>query len=519
MLAGTLRASVRLLSRQSAGVDLAEAFRRLGFAPASGFGASLGAALAGLSGDAFEILQGNATRLSLLAPVESRERRGRAWRLHPLLAEVLRTESGDAEREATQQRSTEWFLARLPEEKQGPAWQELGEETEALAAWLAAVPAEDRVRVERAGSWYAMNNGPFHAWRAFCEQALDGALEAADRSHFLWTLGQVARKAGALEQALTAATEKEELDRTRGEERGAALAASLRADVLQAWGELDEALRIRREEELPVYERLDDVREQALALGKIADVLEARGELDEALRIRREEELPVYERLGDVRSRAVTLGQIADVLQARGELDEALRIRREEELPVFERLGDVRERAVILGKIADALQTRGELEEALRIYLEECCRSSNAWLEDVRCWCATRTSPCSSSSAALRAIGRRQPGYCGLLWRLPRTWGSRRRSRSSGSSTTVTWTLRRHPLCLEKWRGRRFGGRHDRLGSPSGRATCTGFRSFSPHPLDSRLCYSLRTGEGLTFPVTSEAGPPEVLTLRRPLTR
>ena len=70
-----------------------------------------------------------------------------------------------------------------------------------------------------------------------------------------------------------------------------------------------------------------------------------RGELDEALRIRREEELPVYERLGDVRSRAVTLGQIADMLQARGELDEALRIRREEELPVYERLGDVRERA------------------------------------------------------------------------------------------------------------------------------------------------------------------------------
>jgi tetratricopeptide (TPR) repeat protein len=371
LLAGTLRASVRLLGRQRAGVDLAEAFRRLGFAPAAGFGASLGAALAGLSVDAFETLQGNATRLSLLAPVESRERRSRAWRLHPLLAEVLRAETGDPEREAAQQRSTEWFLTRLPEEQQGPAWQELGEETEALAVWLAAVPAEDRVRVNRAGSWYAMVNGPFHAWRTFCEQALAGAPEAADRSHFLWTLGQVAWKAGALEQALAAAAEKEELDRARGEERGAALAASLRADVLQAWGELDEALRIRREEELPVYERLDDVREQALALGKIADVLEARGELDEALRIRREEELPVYERLGDVRSRAVTLGQIADVLQARGELDEALRIRREEELPVFERLGDVRERAVILGKIADVLQAQGDLEEALRIYQEE----------------------------------------------------------------------------------------------------------------------------------------------------
>ena len=97
-----------------------------------------------------------------------------------------------------------------------------------------------------------------------------------------------------------------------------------------------------------------DERSRAVTMGRIADVLQARGELEEALRIRREEELPVYERLGDVRSRAVTMGQIADVLQARGELEEALRIRREEQLPVFERLGDVRERAVTLFKIASA---------------------------------------------------------------------------------------------------------------------------------------------------------------------
>jgi phosphopentomutase len=54
-------------------------------------------------------------------------------------------------------------------------------------------------------------------------------------------------------------------------------------------------------------------------MGKIADVLEARGQLDEALRIRQEEELPVYERLGDVSSKAITMGKIADILQARGQ--------------------------------------------------------------------------------------------------------------------------------------------------------------------------------------------------------
>ena len=76
-------------------------------------------------------------------------------------------------------------------------------------------------------------------------------------------------------------------------------------------------------------------------MGKIADILSQRGELDEALRIRREEELPVYERLGDVRERAVTMGKIADILSQRGETDEALRIHTEERLPTALATGDV----------------------------------------------------------------------------------------------------------------------------------------------------------------------------------
>jgi hypothetical protein len=75
-------------------------------------------------------------------------------------------------------------------------------------------------------------------------------------------------------------------------------------------------------------------------MGNIADMLQQRGEIDEALRIRREEQLPVYDRLGDVRERAVTMGKIADMLQQRGETDEALRIHLEERLPVAQRIHD-----------------------------------------------------------------------------------------------------------------------------------------------------------------------------------
>lgn len=143
------------------------------------------------------------------------------------------------------------------------------------------------------------------------------------------------------------------------------------AGILHSRGDLDEALRIRKEEELPVYARINDARLHAVTLGKIADIHQDRGELDEALRIRREEELPVYEHLGDVHSRAVTLGKMVDIFLARGELDEALRVLRKEVLPTLENLGDVRSRAVSLGKVADVLHARGELDEALRIRKEE----------------------------------------------------------------------------------------------------------------------------------------------------
>ena len=108
--------------------------------------------------------------------------------------------------------------------------------------------------------------------------------------------------------------------------------------------------------------------------------MQARGQLDEALKIRNEEELPVYERLGDVRSRAVTMGQIADILQARGELDEALKIRNEEQLPVYQRLGDVRELLIARANIAMALLQRGreldrgEASRLLRLALADARR-------------------------------------------------------------------------------------------------------------------------------------------------
>jgi hypothetical protein len=97
-------------------------------------------------------------------------------------------------------------------------------------------------------------------------------------------------------------------------------------------------------------------------MGQIADILQQRGETEEALRIRREEELPVYERLGDVRERAVTMGKIADILQLRGEIEEALRILSEEALPSARKIGDVDLIASLLFLCAKSRLARDSLQ-------------------------------------------------------------------------------------------------------------------------------------------------------------
>ncbi|WP_302828563.1 CHAT domain-containing protein [Streptomyces sp. BV286] len=184
-----------------------------------------------------------------------------------------------------------------------------------------------------------------------------------DHAYRLITRGEVDQAEDLLHQARQLFTDA-------GDTHSVAITWSQIADILQRRGEVEEALRIRREVELPEFERMGDTREVAVTWGKIADVLQRRGEVEEALRIRREVELPVYERIGDTREVAVTWGQIADILQRRGEVEEALRIRREVALPEFERIGDTREVAVTWGQIADILQRRGEVEEALRIRRE-----------------------------------------------------------------------------------------------------------------------------------------------------
>ena len=192
---------------------------------------------------------------------------------------------------------------------------------------------------------------------------LDQARVIAERARHLVTRGEP-------EQAEQLFRHAHRLLTAGGSEPEAAVTMGFIADIALQRGDYDEALRIRREVQLPVYERLGDTRSAAVTWGNIADIAYQRGDYDEALRIHRDVELPVYERLGETRGAAVTWGKIADIVSRWGDYDEALRIHRDVELPVYERLGDTREVAVAWGKIADIAYQRGDYDEALRIRRE-----------------------------------------------------------------------------------------------------------------------------------------------------
>lgn len=366
ILSSTFALSLDLLKKacNENGETWIQSFATLGHAPASGVGMSLGAAMAGLSEDDFEDLMDKAVQLSLATRSATAKT---AWSVHPLLGELLRERDGEDAQ--WMQGMTRWFLKRLPDlpyaqhKEQGKRWTEISQEGNALVSWLGQMPLEDTLMVARWSQGYAIQNGPFSVWMKFCERML-ATTEVPDvQSAALWILCNVAFRAGLNDRALAAAQKKIQVDKARGNDHEIAITIGVIADIVEARGDLNEALRIRRDDLLPVFEHLGEDRERAITMGKIADIFQAGGELDEALRIRHDEELPVYDRFGDVRSHAVTMGKIGDIFQARGDLDEALRICRDEELPVYERLDDARALLVGRAKLAHLLLNRNHPED------------------------------------------------------------------------------------------------------------------------------------------------------------
>jgi len=141
------------------------------------------------------------------------------------------------------------------------------------------------------------------------------------------------------------------------------------ANFLSAQGNLHLAETIVQEN-LTAYQQLGDARSVAVTRGALADILQARGCLDDALRIRVEAELPVYRYLAEPRAEALTQVKIATIRAAQGHVEQAIALLRDQ-VRVYQQLGDIREAANCLGKIGYILQERERLNDALQAYRQQ----------------------------------------------------------------------------------------------------------------------------------------------------
>src|SRR5262249_17376293 len=130
-------------------------------------------------------------------------------------------------------------------------------------------------------------------------------------------------------------------------------------------GDLDEALRIRREEELPVYERLGDVRSRGVVMGRIAYILLLKGNV-KAARDLQEERLEINRGLADADGIAAALWGLAQLAIQEKKVDDAVP-RISEAYDIFVRLGRADGIALVGGAFGQFLAVGGEREKALTV--------------------------------------------------------------------------------------------------------------------------------------------------------
>jgi len=122
-----------------------------------------------------------------------------------------------------------------------------------------------------------------------------------------WSVGEYKKAEQAFQLAID---DYHQLDEREAE-------AVTQRDLCEVWyriGRGDQALEVLQKRVLPVFKMLRNQMEIAETFDVVADILVSQGELDQALVIRKTEQLPVYEQLGDVRSLLVGRTNLALLL-------------------------------------------------------------------------------------------------------------------------------------------------------------------------------------------------------------
>ena len=191
-------------------------------------------------------------------------------------------------------------------------------------------------------------------------QSLESVPTGPERGMALLYLGRWHRERGDFERAKDFFAEAAIIWRELEEWEGWAVNRGEYATTIKD-SQPTEALRIHREEELPVYRQLGNVRSVAITQQHIAEI-ESHNDREGALDLLRRQ-FPVFERIGDKLAWASAKGTFAEIL-GRYAPQEALSIRINEELPVYESMADRRSVAVALGKVADLFEKLNRLDEA-----------------------------------------------------------------------------------------------------------------------------------------------------------
>ncbi len=195
-------------------------------------------------------------------------------------------------------------------------------------------------------------------------QTGDGAnLEAClgNQAHIFYACGE-------LDEAMRLYKEQERMCRELGNKDGLSRSLAGQALILQDRGELDEAMRLHKEEER-ICRKLGNKYGLSISLGNQANIFHARGELDEAMRLHKEEER-ICRELGNKNGLQRSLGNQANIFYTRGELDEAMRLCKEQER-ICRELGNRYGLRFCLGTKANIFYARCELDEAMLLYREQ----------------------------------------------------------------------------------------------------------------------------------------------------
>lgn len=379
IIRSTFELSIDYLKQLLNDVGTSNGLNGLGFAPLSGFGASIGMAFTGLSESSFDELMFSAGRLSI---IEFNKNAGndRRWHIHPLLAELLRRQ---ADKSLVFRRITTWFLSRFPEKvspaAQKSAWDEIDLERETLELWLlqsTEVPV--CILIHRVCQSYCRHRGPWLVWIRFYEKCLSGCGDKQLRSSLLETLGELYLFAGRAEDALRTSQEKQRQDVEDGNQAGIASALRVQAAVQDHRGNAPAALQILQKQVVPIYQTIGALQPLTATYIQVADYLLHLGQKIPAKAILND----ILQTNTDAEMRLSAMTRMASIMMAEGESRPARSLLEEELVPLALSTGNRAAAASALGQLAQVLQTFQQWDEALVVLSNQ--RSIYAMQEDLQ---------------------------------------------------------------------------------------------------------------------------------------